>query len=391
MDEIGIIKDRTSRLVGQDGAIKIVYAVRPNNILLKDIHSDSSGSATQYEVRFRSPDIEDVLLKRLSHSSTGQKIGEELWTKIGVTPQKLLDGFMDSSKQPNGAATRMIDLCLHRTTSDGISPPSAKAHDFGSINVRHFLKLFRRFVRDDALGGFDNIGNGEHLLEALMVPSGSSFEESYSFIFNLFDNENPTEIGNSLIRYRTLEFVKNFGDLTDPLDIFCAMNGFSKQSVLRIIHDFHISGLIRVSDYRPDVTMDYSNWINAEITWPGIRHLDLVTSEWYILGICTGTHLPRSLIYQGEEAKERYFASTGKRKLADFFKENGWVDEKEFVDEFLGHQISKEDQRIAKALENESDLRKKIVMNNIRNFMTNVVEEIIHARLRRVRVKNINA
>ncbi len=328
-----IVSDICRRVLGNSPGVRAAMIKRPTTRLAKS-KVGLDGDAVRIHVVLKSPNIIDVIKKRMSINKNGKTL--DTHKKLPGTSMSLNDIFEKYEKSDSiwGSARLIGDLCS--------SDPIRKKMKNSSYDLRHYLRLFRHFVRSDNLRSFDNIDKVYYAISTLMLKQEDSFNESNAFIFNLFDNEHPEQPGNALIRYRVLEYCNLFNDLGDIFDEYIKALGCNVEMARYIIELFEDTGLIKVFSIENKETPLH---ISAKLTIAGRCHLELIRNLWYIICIKTGMNIDADCILYDEEARVKATEIIRAEKVLSFYSKHGWVPEEMFI-KFINMQEFLESKRI---------------------------------------------
>jgi hypothetical protein len=180
------------------------------------------------------------------------------------------------------------------------SPAESLIRDLSQGDVRHYVRLFRRHIFSNRLRRLSNIGNEYHCIVTLMFWRGDRAESETTFILNLFDNHQPEELGNALIRWRVLEFFlgqekRGCGEKSDFFSYYFRRLGYDAIRVREVLGIFHEAGII-------EMHVEGGNEMGS-ITPTGERYAKLIENLWYCIAIKTGMNFYEDLILRDEEAQ----------------------------------------------------------------------------------------
>lgn len=361
--ELLTILDMCRRIIGYVDGVKVIMAIRPSTILPKARTGVSLGDSSVHHVVLKSPNIYDVLCKRFSTNTSGVHLDiNRKITQTSMSYSQLLTIYKKSD-HIFGLARLLKELCY----TDSIPSPedifSMTQENINlyndSFDLRHYLKLFRTVVRSNNLMSLENIGKIYYGIHALVLKSNEPMSESKSYLFNLFDNELPDMRGNALIRYRVLEYCKKFKDLSEgTFDLFFDGLGYGANIARNLISVFAEAGLVSVKTV--ENTTGKVIPIRAEITTAGERHLEIITSLWYIICVKTGMNIYSDYILYGDEAKDQASQFVSNKAIVDDFARRGWVPEKKFI-RFLMNQEYLEYKRVGQYCETHPDFQQVLV------------------------------
>ena len=217
------------------------------------------------------------------------------------------------------------------------SPAELLIHDLSQGDVRHYVRLFRRHIFSHRLQRLSNIGSEYHCIVTLMFLRGDASEKETTFILNLFDNHQPEELGNALIRWRVLEFflaqeIRGCGEQNDFFAYYFRRLGYDLVRVREVLGVFHQAGIIEIHKEKGNEM--------GSITRTGRRYADLIQNLWYCIAIKTGMNIYEDLILRGVEAQTEA-AKVG----VDLPEGKEWVPDENFLD-FIHHEEEMEQIRL---------------------------------------------
>lgn len=336
--------------IGDHRSIKMIIAHRSSTTYLKSILSATFADGGGLHVSLSSPKIFDVLDRRFSTNFEGGRINNELPIPGSSFSYKDILSKYKSSNTIFGTASLLHDMC-------SLSPASAEFKTFGkdnngTIDIRHYLRLFKCIIESDKLDGFRHINHQYYAIHALMLPFTDKHRERYSYLFNLFDNREPEKVGNALIRYRILEYFLKYHIIDSAFfySYFFAL-GYSDTRVLAIYETFKEAALIEEEIDEKDGER------RGFLTIAGKRHIEVCMNLWYIICIKTGMNIYKKYIRTGDEAIEKAIEYMGRTKV-DFYSKHGWISEDDFIN-FIYSEECLERERITKHFDINSgiDLR----------------------------------
>lgn len=359
-----LLVDYCRRLTGGITNVKIIYSIRSNLMAIKSALTDSWGDNSIKIINFESPDIYDVLERRLTHNSEGNswslesKIPNSTWTY-----RELLEEYKKSDNNW-GLAGFIRNLCTTSSISQKTNYPSSSIipdnHRY-NVDLRRYIKLFSRILKSKSLQDFSNIGNLYYGIEALLISNEENLQESESYLFNLFDNENPLEPGNTLIRFRVLEYFNLFTLIDETFDIYFDALGYGAENAHFLVGTFVDADLINVS------TDPQNQKTYGRLTIAGIRQLELAQNPWYILSIKNRIPIYEDYIKYGSDAIESAKKIISSKSLLDYYGKHGWVTEIDFIN-FIADQVISEAIRLNNFLENHNrDRDVKMVLDMYQN------------------------
>jgi hypothetical protein len=363
-DEQAVILDLCRRIVGNPAGVKIIVAIRPTTQMRKSRLGVFFGDTLPKPLVLKSPNIYQLLNKRLMTNMSGGRVNpREKIIATNMTWFELLRKYRDSD-HPLGMARFLKDLCCH-DCYDGMNfdenlypyQKIVKKSISETYDIRHFMRLFRRLIRSDVLMDLNNISSMYFGIHALLLKEKSSMSEPDSFLFNLFDNEKPEEKGNALIRYRVLEYCKNFFSIGQEFDLYFEALGCGTENARYVLNQFEDAGLIRIEYAINSQGKKVPTY--GRLTIPGMRHLEIITNLWYIICIKTGMNIYKECIIYGEEALLKASEFVKSEEVLKHYSSMGWVPEDKFL-EFLFKQEQLERKRIGRFQKENPKLFSKI-------------------------------
>lgn len=192
-------------------------------------------------------------------------------------------------------------------------------------NARVFLSMIDHALKSDQLQGLQNIGSHEHVIAALMLSDESTADPYDTYLLNLFENHEPGVYGNTLIRFRVLEYfyaVKN----ARPSDVHFQKHidilGLQFEKVLHVLGLFVSRGLLIsrngiLPEKLPHLDPDEIGALG--ITESGSCYFEfLMKSMWYFVAAKRSILLPDKYRHYDREGKYEYVTHTG---LVGFLQE----------------------------------------------------------------------
>jgi hypothetical protein len=372
-EEQDVLVDYCRRLVGGIAGVHIIMTIRPHTTLVKSRMTDFYGEANVRFIQILCPNIFEVLRRRLITDRHGNTVSmSDRIPGTGTTWELLLNTYAKSDNS-RGSAGFVRDLCSTSSLSEvGKLQYSSdrRTTDFGKdyyekLDIRYYLKLFKRILFSNNLKSFDNIGNRYFGVQALMIHDSGRMEESESFLFNLFDNELPHLAGNALIRYRVLEYFKTIQVLDSTFDEYFDALGYGSYNARKVLQLFIEADLVDlVNNHLPEVGL-----LRGILTIPGERHFEIVTNLWYIICVKTGMNIYEECIKYGEEAMELASTFIKGKKLLNYYGNHGWVPETLFIN-FIADQEHLEALRIKNFLESNINNKLSDKISNLLNCLS---------------------
>lgn len=340
-EEQETIVDICRRIVGLRAGVKFIITHRPTTITLKDRMRQVFGDAMIRSVHLTSPEAYDVIERRLTTNNVGDS-----WSLDDAIPKakgnvrtwrELLETYKASNHE-FGVAGFLMALCVtspvRSTEGDGNKGNTVQRElplERVSYDLRFYLKLFRRIVRSNRLESLANVSRLYYGIHALMLQSTENANfESESYLFNLFDNEEPGLPGNALIRYRVLEYFKIFeGPVEGIFDVFFSSMGITPARAWKVAYMFEAAGLVEIDRVYSSEGAPVP--VAGRLTVPGRRHFEIVTNLWYIICAKTSMHMYKEFILYNREAREAAAPFVWSDRVLAYYAKHGWVPEKKFI------------------------------------------------------------
>jgi hypothetical protein len=372
--EQNTIIDYCRRLAGGISGISLILTIRPQTTTVKSRMSDFFGDGHTKFLVMKCPDIYDILARRLTTDRHGNN-----WPLKNLIPNsdiswvELLNIYKKSDNF-RGLAGFIRDLCS-TTSLSSISSIKYSVHtrstDYGKdyydkLDVRYYLKLFRRILRSNCLKTFKNIGNLYYGVQSLMIRDGGRMEEAESYLFNLFDNEKPHLPGNALIRYRVLEYFKTIRTLDNTFDEYFDALGYGAENARRVLTMFIDTNLVDLVNNNLETPGEP---VYGVLTIPGERHLEIISNMWYMICIKTGMNIYEDCILYGEKAKEMAKQFVHGKSLLSFYGTYGWVPEEKFIN-FIADQERLETLRLEQFLSSNPNPKLIEKITNLVGFLS---------------------
>jgi len=189
-------------------------------------------------------------------------------------------------------------------------------------DIRQALKLLERVIYSDNLLGISNLTVGYHFISAAMLRRSRDFQPAGSFILNLLDDDSPDRPGNSLIRYRVLEYFvggnRRIGD-----DYFYHMYfkrlGYDIEWVDGVLKLFVESGLLRSADGRGGTLDGVDSLVTTPQGW--LYYHTLMKNKWYLYCIKRGMAIDEVFITRRQLRRHEYREEVEDDQLVAFLIE----------------------------------------------------------------------
>lgn len=337
------------QLYGCKCGVRALFAIRPTTMTLKNRMEVFFGDSLPKSLHLRSPNVFSVLEKRFSINNKGEKLNlSDPIKDTDISWGKFLEMYRNSDCRW-GLASFLMGLCstmpmAHSQTNEDGSPiceeNDPEIHT--KYDLRHYLRVFRRISRSSWLQDLKNIKITYYGIQALMLRTDEPMTESESYLFNLFDNEEPLHAGNAMIRYRVLEYADIMKDMDEDIfNTYFLCMGYSPDVALEIMKMFESAGLIEITYFDEEKTKAKK----IILTIPGRRQLEVVTNLWYIICAKTGMNIYMDYVQYGEQAKKSAGEFVRSPRILEYYGTHGWVPEEKFM-EYLAHEESLEEHRI---------------------------------------------
>jgi hypothetical protein len=341
----------TKALLGHPG-VKIIIPIRPSSkVLIERLRHCMN--FISLGLTLSSPDLRTLLTRRLSTNHRGQALD----IQATVPGAELSLGTLLNSYLTSAGATILRDLSLTDDETPATDPTSPHASAYDKYDCRHYIRLFRRVILSDVIMSLKNILHPYYVVHALMLRPGEPLNAGTSFLYNLFDNEDPDAPGNALARYRVLEyFVEGNTEYGVLFDEYFTALGPRPRVARRIVDSFLGAGLLRAETRLENNT---ETIVRVHIATAGRRHFEIVRNLWYGICIKTGMYVEQDMIKKGPEAREEAAQYVDSEKILDFYSHHGWVADQDFV-RFLWAQQMLEAKRIGAYQESAAEMVRPI-------------------------------
>lgn len=180
---------------------------------------------------------------------------------------------------------------------------------WAASNAREALSLTEKLLYSSQLKGLSHIGVPDYTIAALMLNDSSLPKPTPSGVLNLFNNEEPELIGNSLIRFRVLEYfweTKNVTSSDVRFQKYFQRLGYDLERIQRVIELFVMTQLlISLRGLSPDDIrkLRFDDIGPLEITRSGLEFKRLLNRMWYFVSVKRDVFLPDALI-RNEDGRE---------------------------------------------------------------------------------------
>lgn len=300
-DEQHALTDLVARMF-RNAKIHLIFPLRSSSGILLD-ESKILGFFEKDEMRLSGVDFNALLQPRFSMDERGTDLSKVKLPKgisaAAATYPELLDKFLEAE---GGDFVR----------------------DLAGSNSRKALDFVSRILYSNQLDAVDNIRSPESCIAALLMHDDGSFYQELSYILNLFDNGEPRAPGNSLIRFRALELVREAGPISAKerrFQDFFSRLGYAIDRVTNVVATFVGAGLVKTevvltADAIRQRGLNEVGWI-AAVEQGVAQYFDkLLSSPWYFICVKRGTHVDEDLIAR-DEAGDEYLPDSG---LVEFLK-----------------------------------------------------------------------
>jgi hypothetical protein len=302
--------------------VRLVVPVRPSTHFSTRKAFDA-GQFYYDEMEMQKLDYATMLRSRFRSSVDGVPLADQ---PIALRPsdfQKRRDnGDLEASgeapvKDEGEVATNFPDIL--EVFLDGYG--FVLLEQLADTDVRQALKFVNRVFFSDNLLAISNLAVGYHFISAAMLRRSRDFNPDESYILDLFDDDHPDKPGNSLIRFRVLEYFVNgnrrIGDDFFFIKYFERL-GYDKYWVNSVLQLFVETGLLRSADGR-EATLE--NVDELVVTKQGRLYFHtLVKNKWYIYCIKRGMAIKEQYITRKVLGRVVAREEVEDGKLVEFFE-----------------------------------------------------------------------
>jgi len=300
-DEQHALTDLVARMF-RNARIHLIFPLRSSSGILLD-ESKILGFFEKEEMRLSGVDFAAMLRPRFAMDEKGTDL-----SNVRLPPSA------------GSNANTYPELLEQFLEADG----GAFVRDLAGNNSRKTLDFVSRILYSNQLDAVENIRVPESCIAALLMHDDGSFYPELSYILNLFDNGEPRGVGNSLIRFRTLELIHDAGPISAKerrFQDFFARLGYSIDRVTNVIATFVGAGLVKTevvltADAIRQRGLNDLGWI-AAIDQGVSQYFDgLLSSPWYFICVKRGIHVDEEFIARDDRGAE--YLPDG--NLVDFLK-----------------------------------------------------------------------
>ncbi len=190
-------------------------------------------------------------------------------------------------------------------------------------NVRESLLLIDRFINSNHLIGLRNISNIQYTIASLMLVESSNLDPSYPYIINLFNNEEQNIPGNTLIRFRILEYFykeKKIDSRNNYFFRFMKRLGYNEERIKSVLSV--MVGTSMIYSNKGIVANRFDNLYIAELGSFELTNIGksyweiLLRMQWYYVSIKQGIIINQKYIRVDEVNKNEYITHAD---LCNFF------------------------------------------------------------------------
>ena len=282
--------------------IYLIFSLRSSSKILLD-HDKILGFFEKSDMHLSSVRFPSMLRPRFANA----KDGEALSAKVPT-------GGRDEEPSSFG---ELIEAFLNSDAGEFVL-------DLAGTNSRKLLDFLSRILYSNHLApSVMNIRDPETCIAALLMLDQPKFDPELSYILNLFDNAEPSSPGNSLIRFRVQEYLRQTGEVSFQerhcANYFTSL-GYSLERVKEVVATFVGVGLAQTT---PPRTAD--NIRQQELTKIGgvrlttgtaAQYDKLLKSPWYFICVKNDTFVPDEIIKANKLGYE--YVSDG--DFVDFIK-----------------------------------------------------------------------
>ena len=285
-DDQHALTDLAARML-RNARLYLIFPLRSSSRILLD-ESKILGFFEKDEMQLSAVSFPPMLRPRFATAQTGEDLSQVKLPcdKSGtLTFPKLLEDFLASE-----SGNFVLDLA--------------------GKNARRVLDFVHRVLYSNQLDDLRNISQPETCIAALLMLDEGSFHPELSYLVNLFDNNEPNGVGNSLIRFRVLEFLhrggrvlpteRRFSDYFDRL-------GYAMNRVEEVVATFVGAGLVKTDSgmTADDIRKRGLRSVGAIRPANSAQYFDvLLRSPWYFICAKRGIHIDELLISRNESGDE---------------------------------------------------------------------------------------
>jgi hypothetical protein len=231
--------------------------------------------------------------------------------------------FIDSHRNEISYTFPQIFTMLFGKSEDTITEAGDLLITMAGSNARESLALTEKLIYSDQLKGFRNLHDPEYAVAGLMLSDTSEPEVTHSCMLNLFNNEEPEEIGNELIRFRVLEYFWNSSRVTISENRFAQYFerlGYEIDRILEVLELFLMTQIIiSVSGFSLEEIRKrlFENIETLAITQSGRELRNIIDRIWYWVTVKKDAYFPQHPYIQNDKGRE-YITHTS---LVEWLKE----------------------------------------------------------------------
>ena len=192
-------------------------------------------------------------------------------------------------------------------------------------SARTLLQFVDHVLKSDQLKGLRNLMKAEYVIAALMLSNNSTADTFDTFILNLFENDEPGVAGNTLIRFRVLEYfhTNRTGSPNDAeFNRFFRGLGYDVEKVIGVLALFVSRNLVgsgKSLEPRAVLASSLQDLGSFSITSSGDAYFNvLLRSIWYYVAVKRAVQLPARYISYDSSGKHEFVKHND---LMDFLQE----------------------------------------------------------------------
>lgn len=303
--------------------VRLIVPVRPSSYFSTRKCFDA-GQFYYDEMEMQKLDYVAMLRSRFETSTDGVSLREQLLVlkrsdfdarRDDAEPESPTESRSEDSEQVVINFPEILEIFLRGYGSTLLD-------HLADTDVRQALKLVRRVFFSDNLLAISNLEIGYHFISAAMLRRSKDFRPDESYILNLFDDDHPDRPGNSLIRFRVLEYFINgnrrIGDDSFFHKYFERFE-YSKEWVNSVLQLFVESGLLKSADGREGTLEEVEELIP---TRPGRLYFNtLLKNKWYLYCIKRGMAIDEVYITKKRLRPYMWREEVEDDQLVEFFRQ----------------------------------------------------------------------
>jgi hypothetical protein len=281
-----LIADLVARRL-HNSKIYLIFSLRSSSRILLD-HDEILGFFEKSEMHLSSVRFPSMLRPRFANARDGEEL----------LALRLPTGARD--EEPC-TFTELLESFLASEAGEFVL-------DLAGTNSRKLLDFISRILFSNHLASsVRNIRDPEACIAALLMLDQPKFDPELSYILNLFDNGEPSSPGNSLIRFRVQEYLRQAGEVSFQerhcVNYFNSL-GYSLERVKEVLATFVGVGLAQTNPPRTAENIrqkQLSEIGSVNLTAGTAAQYDkLLKSPWYFISVKNDTFVPDNLIKTDE-------------------------------------------------------------------------------------------